>query len=100
MKKITRATIKSWIKRNFDNLYVKKCSRFDGMTDGIETIKNAGFEVIERTSEHLERTFGIKGVWFVGDGRDWWTEYNDEEFTGWDIHNCCGSFVLAIRKEN
>lgn len=33
MSKITRSTIKSFIKNNFNNLYIKTKSRFDGMSD-------------------------------------------------------------------
>ena len=36
MKKITRTTIKSFIKKNFDDLYISTRSRFNGMIDCVD----------------------------------------------------------------
>ena len=39
MTKITRATVKSFIKKNFDNLYINRKSRFDGSVDCVMPVK-------------------------------------------------------------
>jgi len=36
--KITRTTLKSFIKKNSDNLFVKVESSFDGMTDCVQRV--------------------------------------------------------------
>jgi hypothetical protein len=45
-----------------------------------------------------EHTLGINGVWLVGDGRDYFYPYDDDVMTGLRVNNCCGSFILAIKK--
>lgn len=39
-KKITRATIKSFVKKNKDQLYISNKSDFDGMVDGVTECHN------------------------------------------------------------
>jgi hypothetical protein len=104
MAKITLSTVKSFIKKNIDNLYINEKSKFDGMTDGIESRHN-GFIKAEKTKEHPERPFkcsdrtqGIEKAWFVGDSRDYFEQYEDNDFTGIRVDNCCGSFILAVKK--
>jgi hypothetical protein len=71
-KRITLATVKSFIKKNIDNLYINKKSSFDGMTDCVERLAG-GFGKAVRTTEHVEHTNGIKGAWFVGSSRDYFS---------------------------
>ena len=48
MAKITKATVKSFIKKNIDDMYINVRSSFDGMTDGLESNKLAGFHGLAR----------------------------------------------------
>jgi hypothetical protein len=102
MKKITLATIKSFINKNRDNLYIKVRSSFDGMTDCVEVIKDAHFSKIENTERSVEHTMGINGAWFVSQSRDYFGKFDyagsDGVFEGYEISNCCGTFQLAIKK--
>ena len=98
-KKITLATLKSFAKRNADNLFVKMESGFDGMTDMVEYDKDASFNptVINPEKSNYYRT-GIQGVYTVGSSRDYFTLYEDEKFYGIEVYNCCGTSILAVKK--
>lgn len=99
MKKITLATVKSFIRNNQDNLYIKVKSNFDGMQDMVCEVKSNFTKV--NTSEWAEKcksnTLGIVGAWFVGQSRDYFSNYEGEEYRGIEVHNCCGSFILATK---
>jgi hypothetical protein len=98
MKKITLATIKSFIKNNKDNLYIRIENRFDGMTDCVMP-RNDGFPKVVFKEESIENTLGIQGAWFVGRSRDYFGKFEyvgqEGEFEGFKISNSCGSFKLA-----
>lgn len=94
MNKITRTTIKSFIKKNFDNLYIKTKTSFDGMTDCVEAVQDDFHKIIKE--DYNEYTLGIVGAWFVGQSRDYFREYNDGNFKGYEVSNCCGRFILAV----
>ena len=96
-KKITRTTFKTFIKKNYGNLFIDVRSDFNGMTDCVEMVEG-GFEKAVIENEHSEHTFGIRGAWLVNRGRDYFKSYEDEVYTGIYISNCCGSFTVAIRK--
>ena len=98
-KKITLATIKSFIKKNQENLYINVLSSFDGMTDACED-QNDGFKKAEETTNRFSvlNNKGIEGAWFVGESRDYFSPYEDKLFTGYKITNACGKFILAIKK--
>jgi hypothetical protein len=103
MKKITLSTIKSFIRNNKDNLYVKTKSSFDGMTDGIEQVKDS-FRLVPCENIDFENkdTFGINGAWFVGGGRNNFEKVDvitkESFFEGFQISNCCGTFQLVKSK--
>mgnify|MGYP001171359634 CR=1 FL=1 len=97
MKKITMATVKSFIRKNEGRLYIRTLSAFDGMTDCCERCEDRSFQPAQ-PGRHKE-TLGIAGAWFVGGSRDSLMPIEEGEFTGFHIYNCCGSFDLAIRKE-
>lgn len=94
MAKITKATFKSFIRKNAGNLHVKVRSRFDGMTDCIQPIKD-GYTPAE-PDRFPENTLGIKGVWLVGNSRDYFEPIEEHGFKGFKVVNCCGSFVVAV----
>jgi hypothetical protein len=96
-KKITKATFKSFIRKNADMLFVNQKSSFDGMTDGIESC-HGGFQRAEFGEQHSEHTLGLRGLWLVGGSRNYFDAYEDETFVGIEVCNCCGKSIVAIKK--
>jgi len=97
-KKITLATLKSFVNKNKGKLFINIKSSFDGMTDGCER-RHEGFNVAKpETVFTYEHTLGIHGLWLVGSSRDYFTPYEDEDITGIDISNCCGRSIIGILK--
>ena len=97
MKKITMATLKSFIRKNAGKLFVKNLSHFDSMTDCVEQCHDRQFREAQATDEHGDHSLGIRGVWCVRGSRDWFTAYNEKGFRGIEVYNCCGSFIIAVR---
>jgi hypothetical protein len=97
MKKITIATVKSFIKKNKDILLINVKSRFDGQVDGVEDGKD-GFKAIRISERFNSHTLGILGVWFTPSTRNWCQAYEDEFYTGFRVDNCVGCFVVAVPK--
>jgi len=98
MKKITRATLKSFIRNNIDSLYINVKTEFDGMTDGCED-RHDGFVKASTNNEVYmqEHNLGVEGLYLVGQ-RDYFEAYEDDNFIGIDYYNCCGHGIIAIRK--
>jgi hypothetical protein len=94
--KATKATIKSFINKNVDCLYINVKSSFDGMYDCCMS-QDGGFTKAIRTEENLKNTLGVLGAWFVGQSRDYFSQYDENGMTGYDVSNCCGRFILAIK---
>jgi vesicle coat complex subunit len=94
--KITRATFKSFVNKNKENLLVKVKSNFDGMVDCVTEVKDT-FTPATKSNLSEKYTLGIQGIWLVGQSRDWFKEYKESGLTGIEVSNCCGSFVVAIR---
>jgi len=95
MTKPTVATLKSFIRKNRANLFIKHKSQFDGMCDGVVYDPNAAFKPALTVSSCIKNTLGIHGVWVVG--RDLISAFEADGFKGYDVYNCTGSFVLAVR---
>jgi len=100
-KKVTLATVKSFMKKNLPSLFVKECSNFDGMQDCVTNIHGAAFAPARPAhSEYLRNdvnhTFGLANVYFVGGGGDYFRPYNEKGFAGYEVSNCCGNFIVAI----
>jgi len=98
MAKVTRATLKSFIKNNIDNLYIKVNSKFNGMVDCVMPVDEKEYSVAKKTESSLYNTLGINGAWFVGGSRDYFTKIENESFEGYEVYNCVGSFELAVKK--
>ena len=96
-KRITLATIKSFIRKNRDRLLISTRSRFDGMTDGCEPCRNKEFRAANLTENHPSNTLGIAGAWFVGGSRNSFQAYSDDTYTGYEVYNSCGTFILAVK---
>lgn len=102
MKKITRTTIKNFVAREAanNNLYIKIKSTFNGMTDGVEGVKSE-FKQATATTRHensLKYNLGFDGIWLVGNSRDSFEAYADDNYIGYEVWNCCGSFILAMHR--
>lgn len=123
MKKITKATFKSFIKKNENKMFLQIKSDFDGMSDCVEFIPSEKRKFIPlqkdtvsesdyqygaergRTREEIENSFfanqntlGYRGIWLVNHSRDSFNAFEDDLFEGIEVYNCCGSFVVAIKK--
>ena len=98
-KKPTKATFKSFIRKNKDRLYVKEVSRFNDMVDGVDEVNGEWQKVKTVDLERLKGDYEIiKGVWLVGDGRDYFDYYEDKEYKGIRLFNSCGRSIVAIKK--
>lgn len=104
-KKPTLATLKAFIRKNRSNLQIMCKSSFDCMTDCVEQNDNAAFRPIKpyddihgvfKINDMEKNTLGIAGVWLVGSSRDYIKEYSKDGMFGYEVYNCCGSFVLAL----
>jgi len=97
MKKITLATIKSFVRKNRESIYIRVRSDFNGMSDMVERNRNAQFKkaVMGEISDH---DLGIEGAWFVLQSRDIFSTFDNGEFAGYHVYNCCGSFDLVVPK--
>ena len=94
--KTTKATIKSFVRKNNGNLFINVRYSFDGMVDGCTT-RNDGFVKVESTTDHTDHTLGVVGAWLVNGSRDYFTPYNKNGYIGYEISNCCGNFILAVK---
>lgn len=101
MKKLNRANFKSFIKKQAPVLYIKQYSQFDGMVDGISYNKNPVFEKVGSYVIQSDRDIIIRGENGVfgmvfRDGNSF-SAYNDGQFEGIEVYNCCGKFVVGIQ---
>ncbi|WP_296635942.1 hypothetical protein [Polaribacter sp.] len=67
------------------------------MVDGCEPCTDKSFRVAKETTRDLRYTLGIEGAYFTT--RDYITKYEDNDFIGYNISNCCGYFILTIKKQ-
>ena len=67
------------------------------MIDGCRDY-NEGFQKASNDYCNERNTLGVAGAWFVNGSRDYFTEYMDDEFIGYEVSNCCGNFILAIKR--
>ena len=98
-KKITLSTLKAFARRNEGRIFSKEVSSFDGMTDGVEPSRGdwQPATITEAKEQQYYQT-GISGVYTVGSSRDYFTIYNDAEYFGIEVYNCCGTTILAVKK--
>lgn len=92
MAKITMATLKAFIRKNENNLFVNVLSSFDGMTDCVESV-DMDYKKVDASN-----ALGHGGVWVVGSSRDYITAYEDENYIGFRVSNCCGCGIIAAKK--
>lgn len=110
-KKITRATFASFVKKNRPNLFVFTASKFDAMQDMVDSTSEKGFkaatartfwnsdeQALVPCKEDDRNHFGLDGVWLVGGSGNWFQAFENEEFKGINVYNCCGEFTIAVKK--
>lgn len=95
--KITKATFKKFIKENEANLFIWAKSSFNGQTDCVEDLDTT-FKPAEKTTEHLDYTLGYRGLWLVGQSRDYFRAYENETYKGIEVFDSCGTSYVAIKK--
>jgi len=95
--KVTKATFKSFLRKNEGKLHVNHKRSFDGMIDGCAELHD-GFTPVVKDDTFIEKSFGIKGLWLVGGGRDYFNAYNDGKYEGIEVFNCCGSSIIATKE--
>jgi len=95
-KKTTVATVKAFIRKNLNNLFIDVHSSFDGMIDGLQYYKD-GFEKAVLTDKLFEHTQGVSGAWFAGRSRDSISDYAAGGHNGFHIYNSGGSFTVAVK---
>ena len=98
MAKVTLATVKSFIKKNRSNLLISCRSSFDGMCDGVVPSGDKSFYPIQTPEIDYENNMNIEGAWFVFGSRDYFTPYQQNGLTGFEVYNSCGCFILAIKE--
>jgi hypothetical protein len=100
-KKITLATLKSFIKRNENEILIKVNSTFDGMTDCVMGVNDNYTKLVKSEQNHeftLKRTLGYDKVWLVGQSNDYFRLIDDANHIGINVFNCVGSFDVVIKK--
>jgi hypothetical protein len=99
-KKVTLATIKSFVKKNAGKLLISTGSRFDGSVDCVMPCADKSFTpvIMNDDGEYMMKaTLGIQGAWFVRDSRDYFTPFEKDGLVGYEVYNSCGCFSLAVK---
>jgi hypothetical protein len=95
-RKITIAGLKSFIRKNRDNLYVKTLSDFDGMTDCVQPVEMDFIKVDPNCIDFTNNTtLGMPCVWICY-SRNSCYMWDDE--SGISVHNSCGSWEIKKGK--
>lgn len=99
---VNKNTLKAFIRKNRYQLYISTRSKFNGMVDGCEPCTDKSFRVAKETTRDLRYTLGIEDAYFTnstGSARDFITKYEDNDYIGYNVSNCCGYFILTIKKQ-
>jgi len=98
--RITTNTFKSFIRKNKDNLFIRRDSKFDGMTDCVRTTQEGFAKVTTEPDFTQKDTYNIQGLWLVRRSGDYFEYYEDEKFYGYEFTNSCGSGIIATPKQS
>jgi len=99
MTKFTKTSLKKFIRENRENLLIKVKSKFDGMTDCVQSTGNYEFSPIQESDRKGQDayTLGIHGLWLVGGSRDYFEVREENGYRIVEVYNCCGSTELAVK---
>lgn len=98
MAKVTKATFKSFIKKNEGKLFIRQKSSFDGMVDGCTSDCYRGFKQATPATDYEKHNVGYRGIWLVHGSGNYFRPYEDDKFMGIELYNCCGQSIVAIHK--
>lgn len=100
MAKTTLATIKKFIRDNKYDLYILPKSSFDGRVDCVMPIDGDWKKVDPAKIDFINHqySYGIPYAWFTPTG-NYFTPYTSDIMIGYEVYNCCGSFLLAFKKK-
>jgi hypothetical protein len=96
MSKITVATLKSFVRKHEGNIYLAVNSDFDGMTDCVERCSGL-FKPARKSEINASNNLGYNGMWLVGSSRDRVAAYDKDGMKGFEVNNCCGNWIVAVR---
>lgn len=88
MSKITKTTLKSFVRKNAGKILVSIRSEFDGMVDG-HVLVSQGFKKVEN--------FDLND-YMTACSPNYFYSYSENGFEGFRISNCCGRSIIAIEK--
>jgi len=97
VNRITKATFKSYVKKHKENLFINVTSKFDPMHDSCMQQYN-GFIKATHDCKMIENSLGVNGIYLVEDSKNYFSFYEDDFFTGIKVYNCCGSFIIGVKK--
>lgn len=97
MKKITRTTVKSFIRRHRNHLFVMSISYFDGQEDAHMEVDEPEFLPVEVSDVNHPDTLGVDGVYFRM--KTSFKAYSADGFEGYVVSHSGAYFVLAVRAE-
>ena len=92
-KKITRATLKSFIKRNLGSLYLDIVNDHSGYS----IFEPKGFQVAKEETKSSDHNLGIVGLWTTITG-DELTLFEDDKYVGIKIRSVVVNNVIAVKK--
>lgn len=99
MSKPTLATLKSFFRKNEGKLFIAVKSDFDGMVDCVMPCSGKFKPATKSERVHqISNDLGYNGVWLVGSSRDHIKPYYDDDLIGYEVYNCCGSWIVAVSK--
>lgn len=97
-KKITKATFKSFVKKNIANLYSVCFSDFDGMQDCVTETERILKKVTSFDfSNDCCNNCGMPNVWLCGSGDDYFSEIEYGGMHGIECYNCCGRWAVLTK---
>lgn len=94
--KITKATFKSFIRKNIANLYSVCFSDFDGMQDCVTETERI-LKKVTSFDFNEGYTYGIPSIWLVGGGDDYFSEIEYNGMRGIQCYNCCGHWAVLTK---
>jgi len=87
-KKITKATLKMFIRKNKDNLFLEVKSDFDGMVDCVMPCKSPKRKIDCSNLDFSKDCWGLDLSLVGGD------KINKIK-NGFEVKNCCGKYFLT-----
>jgi hypothetical protein len=99
-KKITLSTFKSFVSKNSNKLMIQVRSEFCGMSDCVMESKDRSFSSATFAEYKDTHTLGINGIYLVLNSRDTFRPFFNGLFSGIEVTNCCGRFIVAVKSED